>query len=121
MPSTRGVTMIGVPTSAGAHAPGQEKAPAAFRAAGLVELLKGAASDVRDLGDLPVIRWTPDRANPRAQHAGLVAEVSERVAVIVAAEIARATAPPDLLLILGGDCTIEVAADHASWPVPGGQ
>ena len=34
----RRVSVLGVPTSAGSHNPGQEKAPAAWRAAGLTEV-----------------------------------------------------------------------------------
>ena len=35
----RKVSVLGVPTSAGSHNPGQEKAPAAWRAAGLIDEL----------------------------------------------------------------------------------
>ncbi len=49
-------SLIGVPTSAGAFAPGQEKAPAALRAAGLVERLIGAGLAIRNTGDTPVWR-----------------------------------------------------------------
>ncbi len=37
---TRTLGLIGVPSSAGAHAPGQEKAPEYLRHAGLVERLE---------------------------------------------------------------------------------
>jgi arginase len=97
--------VLGVPTSVGAHAPGQERAPAALRKAGLVERITTGGLDVHDLGDLPLIRWTADRTNPRAQHAN---EVSS-VAGSVASTIARAGVldEGDALLVLGGDCTIE--------------
>jgi arginase len=60
--------------------------------------------DVDDLGDLPVRRWTPDRSSPHAQHAGAVADVARAVAERVAATWAA----PRPLLVLGGDCTIEL-------------
>lgn len=49
--------------SAGAYAPGQEKAPNALRAAGLMELLSTHGIPVDDRGDVPGFRWRPDRAN----------------------------------------------------------
>ena len=45
-------TVIGVPTSAGAHHAGQEQAPAALREAGLIERLREAGLSVADAGDL---------------------------------------------------------------------
>src|SRR5262249_13916262 len=50
----RKVGVIGVPTSAGAFAPGQEQAPAALREAGLVALLRDAGVEVSDYGDREV-------------------------------------------------------------------
>ena len=49
----RPISILGVPTTAGSHNPGQEKAPAAWRAAGLVDGLRKAGLDVEDRGDLP--------------------------------------------------------------------
>jgi arginase len=40
--------LLGVPTSAGAFAPGQERAPAALRDAGLLERLGEAGAKVED-------------------------------------------------------------------------
>jgi arginase family enzyme len=50
---TRIFGLIGVPSSAGAHYPGQEKAPAALRRAGLATRLAGAGISILDYGDLP--------------------------------------------------------------------
>ncbi len=61
----RTFALIGAPTSAGACAPGQERAPRALQRAGLVERLTVA---VVDRGDGPVWRWRPDPANSRAQN-----------------------------------------------------
>ena len=82
----RDLFILGVPSSAGAFAAGQERAPAALREAGLVERL-AAAGDVLDLGDLPEFRWRPDRAQPRAQHATQVAETAAAVRDAVAGRL----------------------------------
>jgi arginase len=105
----RKLAIIGVPTSAGAHAPGQERAPEAFRRAGIVELLGRHGFIVDDRGDLPKVRWTPDQLNPRAQHFEQVADVAKEVdsAVLLACETS------DAVLVLGGDCTIEVGVVSA--------
>jgi arginase len=59
---------------------------------------------VADLGDAPVWRWRPDAARPRAQN---LAEVA-RIAREAADRVARAREESGLLLVLGGDCTIEL-------------
>jgi arginase len=104
----REIAVLGVPSSLGAHAPGQEQAPAALRRAGLLDALAARGVDVDDLGDLPVRRWTPDRSSPHAQHAGAVADVAREVAEVVAEVVAAASAVPRPMLVLGGDCTIEL-------------
>lgn len=102
MPKT--LAVIGVPSSAGAFAPGQEGAPAALRAAGLIERLQAAGLSVTDRGDSAVWRWRPDRKRPRAQNLEAVivqaTETSHRVREAVAAG--------EVPLVLGGDCTIEL-------------
>jgi arginase len=100
----KSIGVVGAPTSAGAHAPGQERAPEAFRLAGVIDLLAEQGFEVNDYGDLPKVRWTPDPASPRAQHAEEVA----RIAVSVADAVDLAAASADAVLVLGGDCTIEV-------------
>ena len=95
--------ILGVPSSAGAFAAGQERAPAALRDAGLVERL-ASRCDVLDLGDLPEFGWRPDRAQPRAQHAARVAETAGRVRDEVAGRLAAG----GRVLVLGGDCTVGV-------------
>jgi arginase len=97
------LTLLGVPTSAGAFAPGQEKAPAALREAGLSEALAERGVEVRDLGDSPVWRWRPDREHPRAQNLGEVVRIARETAERV--EAALGDGP---LLVLGGDCSIEL-------------
>ncbi len=94
--------LVGVPTSAGTHGPGQEKAPGALRAAGLVRALEAAGAEVRDEGDLPVAMYRAAVADPRQRDLEGVAEVAGRVAGRVAEVLGRGMTP----LVLGGDCTI---------------
>lgn len=103
------LSVLGVPTSAGAFAPGQERAPAALREAGLVAALEQCGVDVQDLGDSPIWRWRPDQAHPRAQNVDAVVDIARQTAERV--EGALGEAP---LLVLGGDCSIElgVLAGH---------
>jgi arginase len=94
--------LIGVPSSAGAHGPGQEKAPSALRKAGLLGALREAGLEVEDLGDLPVARFRPDAANRKRQSQSRVVKVARQVADTVATAVERELIP----LVLGGDCTI---------------
>jgi arginase len=96
--------VIGVPTSAGAFAPGQEQAPRALREAGLLGLLGRFGVDVRDHGDCEVWRWRPDRERPRAQNAGTVVEIVQDTA----ARVGRSVAADETTLVLGGDCTVGI-------------
>lgn len=98
------LVIVGAPSSAGAYAPGQERAPSALRAAGLPELLSARGISVDDRGDVPGFRWRPDRANVRAMNADVVA----RVAQATAERVAPALAADDAVLVLGGDCTVEL-------------
>ncbi len=100
----RRIAIVGVPTSAGAFAPGQELAPAALREAGLVEKLEAAGAAVDDRGDRAVWRWRPDREQPRAQHAALVGEIARETA----GRVAAAGGDAEVVLVLGGDCTVGV-------------
>jgi arginase len=103
---SRTVGVIGVPTSAGAFAPGQEQAPSALRDAGLLDLLRGVGVEVRDHGDRDPWRWRPDRANPRAQNAAKVAEIVRETA----ARVADSRSAGEVTLVLGGDCTVGIGS-----------
>jgi arginase len=94
--------LIGVPSSAGAHGPGQEKAPSALRQAGLLGALREAGLTVEDLGDLPVTRFEPDPANRKRQSLSRVVAVARQVADRVATAVDHELVP----LVLGGDCSI---------------
>src|SRR6266545_1519684 len=92
------IALIGVPTSAGSHGPGQEKAPQALRRAGLVEGLRAAGLEVEDHGDLPTARYQARAADPRQRNLDDVVEVAGRVADQVHAVLDRGQRP----LLLGG-------------------
>ena len=101
----RRISVVGVPSSAGSYAAGQDQAPGALRSAGLVEALLAAGREVRDDGDLPVQVWRPDREHPLAQN-------SDQVTACLR-ELTERLEPPlahgDIVLVLGGNCTIALA------------
>lgn len=98
------LVIIGAPSSAGGYAPGQEKAPAALRAAGMLELFSEQGIPVEDRGDVPGFRWRVDKNNPRAMNASIV----EAVAKATAARVSTALTQGAPVIILGGDCTVEL-------------
>jgi arginase len=101
----RRLSVIGVPSSAGSYAAGQDQAPAALRDAGLIQALNDSGFPVRDHGDLPEQIWRPDRQRPLAQNAGQVTaglqELADRLGPLFA--------DGDIVLVLGGNCTIALA------------
>jgi arginase len=94
--------MIGVPSSAGAHHAGQERAPDALRAAGLSDRLTAARETVQDLGNLPGAAFAVDHRHPGARNLEAVARVARQVADAVAGVAGTGQLP----LVVGGDCTI---------------
>jgi arginase len=100
------IGVIGVPTSAGAFAPGQEQAPRALRDAGLLDLLVSSGAEVRDHGDREIWRWRPDRRHPRAQNVGPVVEI----VADTARRVGDSVRAGETTLVLGGDCTVGVGA-----------
>ena len=58
--------LVGAPSSAGAHYPGQEQTPAALRAAGLTGRLTAAGISAVDYGDLPLVRCRVNRTTGAA-------------------------------------------------------
>jgi arginase len=98
---SRPIAIIGAPSSAGAYAPGQERAPAALRDADLVGALRRHGREVQDRGDLPAFRWRIDRDSPRARNPAAVVETIKRVR----GEAIAALSDGSAVLVLGGDCT----------------
>jgi arginase len=98
------IALIGVPSSAGAHWPGQEKAPRVLRRAGLVTYLEAAGLEVIDYGDLPRVRFRPDRVQRHQQNLAAVIGVARQVA----GQIDLALQGNAIPLVIGGDCTISL-------------
>ncbi|HEU5385006.1 MAG TPA: arginase family protein [Streptosporangiaceae bacterium] len=108
----RQISVLGVPTSAGSHNPGQERAPAAWREAGLIEQLRAAGLDAEDRGDLPAEPFRPVSPVGGLRDADRVAELAQKVA----AEVAAIRQAGRLPLVLGGDCTITLGALDGAGP-----
>jgi arginase len=99
------IALIGAPSSAAAFSPGSEKAPAALRAAGLVERLQAIGYEVVDLGDCAPQVFADDEEHKRARN--LPAIVESLNDLKPRAEVAVKSGA--LVLVLGGDCTQIVA------------
>jgi arginase len=99
------VSVIGVPSSAGSYAAGQDQAPETLRAAGIIDALAAAGLDVTDAGDLPKQIWKPDRDHPFAQNLEQVRtclqELTKQLVPLLSAG--------DTVLVLGGNCTIALS------------
>ena len=103
------ICLLGVPSAAGAHGPGQEKAPGALREAGLAERLQALGMEVDDRGDLPVVPFAADPDHRSQQNAGRVLDVVRLVAEKVSLILDDAGVP----LVIGGDCTIPLGVAAA--------
>lgn len=106
-PTPLSLSVIGVPSSAGSYAPGQERTPRVLREAGLIAaLIERTGIDVTDCGDLPLQVWAPDRVRPLAQNApevvASVVELTDRVY----SEVSGGRR----VLVIGGNCTIATGA-----------
>jgi arginase len=94
------IALIGAPSSAAAFLTGSEKAPAALRAAGLVERLQSAGYEVSDHGDCAPRYFADDDEHKRARNLQeIVAGLND---LKVRAELAVKSGA--LALVLGGDC-----------------
>ena len=99
------IALLGAPTSAAAMSAGLEGAPAALRAAGLVDRLKTIGYAVADLGDDPVQLYKPDEESPRARNLTRVLASLEALKPRVEQAVKSAALP----LILAGDCSVALA------------
>jgi arginase len=94
------IALIGAPTSAAAFGPGSEKAPAALRAAGLVEKLQSVGYEVTDLGDCALRMFADDEEHKRARNLPeIVAGLND-----LKPRAEQAIKSGALVLVLGGDC-----------------
>jgi arginase len=94
------IALIGAPSSAAAFSLGSEKAPAALRAAGLVERLQAAGYEVIDHGDCAPRLFADDEEHRRARNlTEIVAGLND---LKLRAELAVKSGA--FVLVLGGDC-----------------
>jgi arginase len=94
------IALIGAPSSAAAFSAGSEKAPAALRAAGLVEKLQAAGYEITDYGDCAPRLFADDEDHKRARNlTEIVAGLND---LKIRAELAVKSGA--LVLVLGGDC-----------------
>lgn len=100
------IALLGAPTSAAVLSLGHEGGPAALRAAGLVEKLSSIGYVVTDLGDDPPQEYKPDNDSPRARNLPRVLAAIEALKPRVEQAVKSSALP----LILGGDCSIALAA-----------
>ena len=99
------IELIGVPTNSSGTTDGVARAPAALRAAGLVERLR-AVADVIDGGDLLVDEPSTGRGADGVIDGANLARTLARLGDRVAAARRRG----DRLLLVGGDCPILLGA-----------
>jgi arginase len=98
------LVVLGVASSAGTHYAGQERAPAALRAAGLIDRLTAAGVSVADRGDLVTEVFAVDHATPARRNFAAVLRTARQVADAVGRVVAGGAIP----LVVGGDCTVTV-------------
>ncbi len=99
------IALIGAPTSAAALQAGHERAPAALRAAGLVERLQRVGYEVADLGDCATQLYRPDDEHPRARNLpAVLAGLND-----LKPRVEQAAKSGALPLVLGGDCILALA------------
>jgi arginase len=94
------LALIGAPSSAAGFLPGSEKAPAALRAAGIVEKLQSIGYEVTDYGDCAPRLFADDEEHKRARNLPeIVASLND---LKPRAELAVKSG--SLVLVLGSDC-----------------
>jgi arginase len=99
------IALLGSPTSAAALSLGHEGAPAALRAAGLVDRLASIGYVVTDLGDDPPQVYQADEESPRARNIPRVIAALEALKPRVEQAVKSGALP----LILTGDCSVILA------------
>jgi arginase len=99
------IALLGAPTSAAAMSLGHEGAPAALRAAGLLDRLRAIGYEVIDHGDDPPQLYKPDEESPRARNLPRIIAALEALKPRVELAVKSLALP----LILSGDCSIALA------------
>jgi arginase len=96
----KNIALVGSATSAAALRAGHERAPAALRAAGLPDRLKGAGFQVADLGDTATYVFQTDDEHPRARNVSAILKSLNDLRPRVEAAVKSGALP----VILTGDC-----------------
>jgi arginase len=99
--SRREVVVLGVPSAAGASAPGIDDAPRALRAAGLIAACEASGVHPQDRADLPRFPFAEDPGTSVARN---LAEVARAVSAVAAGLSEVPT--EQLALVLGGGCSL---------------
>jgi arginase len=106
--TARRITLLGAPIDIGASQRGTLMGPAALRTAGLLTVLDGLASEVRDHGDISVreVAELADLAPDNAKHYREIQRWTRELSAR-AYELARSGATP---IFLGGDHTLSMGS-----------
>ena len=99
------IAVFGVPSAAGAGAPGSERAAFVLRESGLLAELRAAGARVVNLSDLSMFPYREDPANPQARNTEVVACALRATAD----EMTRALAE-GFTIVIGGDCSLVAGA-----------
>src|SRR4051794_14410446 len=103
------ISLIGAPTDVGAGVRGASMGPEALRVAGLAEVLRDEAHDVRDCGDLPGPRNPLADVRDGYRHLHAVAAWNRLVHDAVARELHAHRLP----VLLGGDHALAIGSISA--------
>jgi arginase len=96
----KNIALLGSATSAAALRGGLERAPAALRAAGIVDRLKAAGFQVADQGDTATYAFQADDEHPRTRNVNAVLKSLNDLRPRVEVAVKSGALP----LILSGDC-----------------
>ena len=96
----KNIVLLGSATSAAALHAGHERAPAALRAAGIADRLKGAGFQVADHGDTATYLFEPDNEHPRARNVSAILKSLNDLRPRVEVAVKSGALP----VILSGDC-----------------
>ncbi len=99
------IVLLGSPTSAAATSLGREGAPAALRAAGLIDRLTSIGYSVTDMGDDSPQVYQADEESPRAQNIPRLLAALEALKPRVEQAVKSGALP----LVLSGDCSVVLA------------
>jgi arginase len=97
---TKNIVLLGSATSAAGMRAGRERAPAALRAAGITDRLKGAGFNLADQGDTATYLFQPDDEHPRARNVSTILKSLNDLRPRVEVAVKTGALP----VIVAGDC-----------------